>query len=195
MTENQPGSPFPFEASSRDESPDDPMDDESSTPLASSFAPSSGPLTIPPGPSSLAMSRSTSAPLRIGKSTSRSTSRQDARNPTNPTELLKRQIAPGFQFISSTIHQSHDENQIALEALSDDARVQYANLQLLQTRLAKGETIVAKELSDGRRALLMLEGAIRVMRERVIAEIAGEFRWQETKQKEDAERAEDQDEI
>jgi len=30
---------FPFEASSRDESPDDPMDDESTTPLASSFAP------------------------------------------------------------------------------------------------------------------------------------------------------------
>jgi len=159
MTENQPGSPFPFEASSRDESPDDPMDDESTTPLASSFAPSSGPLTIPSGPSSLAMSRSTSAPFWVGKSTSRSNSRQHSRNPTNPTELLKRQIAQAFQYISSTIHQSHDKSQIALEALSDDARGQYANLQLLQTRLAKGETIVDKELSDARQALLILEGA------------------------------------
>ena len=195
MTENQPGSPFAFEASSRDKSPDDPMDDESTTPLASSFAPSSRPLTIPSGPSSLAMSRSTSAPFRLGKSTSRSNSRQHSRNPTNPTELLNRQIAQAFQYISFTIHQSHDESQRALEALSDDARVQHANLQLLQTRLAKGETIVDKELSDARQALLTLEGATRVERERLTAEIAGEFRRQEAKQKEDAELAEDRDKI
>jgi len=44
--------------------------------------------------------------------------------------------------ISSTIHQSQDENLIALEGLSYDAKVQYASLQLLQTHLAKGETIV-----------------------------------------------------
>jgi len=97
----------------------------------------------------------------------------------NPTELLKRQIAQAFQFISSTIHQSHDENQIALKALSDDARVQYTNLELLQTRLAKGETIVDKELSDARQALLTLEWATRVKRERLTAEVAGEFRRQE----------------
>ena len=113
----------------------------------------------------------------------------------NPTELLKGQIAQAFQFISSTIHQSHDENQIALEALSDDARVQYANLQLLQTRLAKGETIVDKELSDARQALLTLEGATRVERERLTAEIAGEFRRQEAQQTEDAELAKDRDRI
>jgi len=141
MTENQPGSPFPFEATSRDESPDDPMDDESTTPLASSFAPSSGPLTIPSRPSSLAMSRSTSAPFRVGKSTSCLNSRQYSRNPPNPTELLKGHIAQAFQYISSTIHQSHDESQIALKALSDDNRVQYANLQLLQTLLAKGKQL------------------------------------------------------
>ena len=176
MTENQPGSPFPFEATSRDESPDDPMDDESTTPLASSFAPSSGPLTIPSGPSLLAMSRSTSAPFRVGKSTSCSNSRQYSRNPPNPTELLKRHIAQAFQYILSTIHQSHDEGQIALEALSDDDRVQYANLHLLQTRLAKGERIVDKELSDARQALWTLEGATRVERELLIAGIAGEFR-------------------
>jgi len=195
MTENQPGSPFPFEATSSDESPDDSMDDESTTPLASSFAPLSGPLTIPSGPSSLAMSRSTSAPFGVGKSTSRLNSRQHSRNPTNPAELLKRQIAQAFQYITLTIHRSHDESQIALEALSDDARVQYATLQLLQTRLAKGETIVDKELSDASQALLTLEGATRVERERLTAEIAGEFRRQEARQKEDAELAEDRDKI
>jgi len=171
------------------------MDDESTTPLASSFAPSSGPLTIPSGPSSLAMSRSTSAPFRVRKSSSRSNSRQHSRNPTNPTELLKRQIAQVFQFISYTIHQSHDENQIAPEALSDDVRVQYANLQLLQTRLAKGKTTADKEPSDGRQALLTLEGATQVERERLIREIAGEFRRQEAQQKEDAELAKDHDRI
>jgi len=57
MPENQPGSPFPFKACSHDESPDDPMgDNESSAPLASSFAPSSPPLTISSGLGSLAMS-------------------------------------------------------------------------------------------------------------------------------------------
>jgi len=176
MTENQPGSPFPLEVTSRDESPDDPMDDESTTPLASSFAPLSGPLTIPSRPSSLGMSRSTSAPFRVGKSTTYSNSRQHSRNPTNPTELLKRQIGLAFQYISSTRHESYDESQIALEPLSDDARAQYANLQLLQTRLAKGKTSVDKELSDARQALLTLKGATRVERERLTAEMAGEFR-------------------
>ena len=51
MTENQPGSPFPFHASSRHESSDNTMgDDQSSTPLPSSFTPLSGPLTISSGP-------------------------------------------------------------------------------------------------------------------------------------------------
>ena len=151
MSEKQPGSPFPFETSSRDETPDYPMvDEESSTPLASSFASSTGPLTIPSGPSSIAMSRSTSAPYRIGKSYSRSTHHQHSRNPTNPSELLKPHIAPAFRMILSTIHQSQDENLIALEALLYDAKVQYGSLQLLQTRLAKGESIVDQELTDAK---------------------------------------------
>jgi len=139
MTENQPSSRFPFEASSCDESPADPRDDESTTRLASSLAPLSGPLMIPSEPSPLAMNQSTSAPFRVGKSASPSNSRQHSRNPTNPTELLKRQIAQPFKMISSTIHQSQDENQVALGVLSYDAKVQYGTLQLLQTRLAKGE--------------------------------------------------------
>jgi len=149
MSENQPGSPFPFETSSRDETPDYPMvDEESSTPLASSFAPSTGSLMIPSGPSSLAISGSTSAPYWIRKPYSSSTHHQHSRNPTNPSELLKRQIAQAFRMILSTIHQSQDENLIALEVLSYDAKVQYGSLQLLQTRSAKGESIVDQELTD-----------------------------------------------
>jgi len=196
MSENQPGSPFPFGASSSDESPDDPMgDDHSSKPLASSFARLSGPLTIPSGPGSIAISGSTSAPYRIGKPSSGSTSRQDSRNPTNPTELLKRQIAQPFKMISSTIHQSHDENLIALEALSYDAKVECGSLQLLQTWLARGESIVDQELTNEKQALATLEGATRVERERLTTEIAGEFRQQESQQKEDAELAKDRDRI
>jgi len=66
---------------------------------------------------------------------------------------------------------------------------------LLHTRFAKCETIDDKELSDTRRALLTLAGATRVERERLTAEIAGEFRRQEAKQKEDAEFAEERDQI
>jgi len=132
MSENKPVSPFRLKAYSRDESPDDPVgEDESSTPLASSFAPSSKAATISSKSGSLAMSRSTSEPFSTRKPTSRSNSRQYSRNPTNPNQLLKRPISPAFQFISCTIHLSHDENQIALEASSDDTRVQYANLQVL----------------------------------------------------------------
>ena len=158
MSENQPRSPFPFEASSRDKCPDDPMgDDERSTPVPSSCARSSGPLMILSGPGSIAMSRSTNAPYWIGKPSSSSTSRQRSRNPTNPTKLLKRQIARAFKLISPTIHQSQDENLIALEALSYDAKMQYSSLQLLQTMLAKGESIVDQELTDAKRALATLE--------------------------------------
>jgi len=140
MSENPPGSPFLFEASSRDESPDDPIgDEESSTPLASSFAPLSGHLRIQSGPGSIAMSQSTSAPYRIGKPSADTTSYQHSRNHMNPTELVKLQIAQAFKMISSTIHQSQDENLIALEPLSSDAKVEYSSLQLQQSQLAKGE--------------------------------------------------------
>ena len=66
---------------------------------------------------------------------------------------------------------------------------------MLKNQLAKGETIVDKELSDARQALLTLEGATRVERERLTAEIAAEFRRQEAQQKEDAELAKDRDRI
>jgi len=43
-------------------------------------------------------------------------------------ELLKHQIGQAFQHISSFINQSQDENLIALDALSKNARTQYTNL-------------------------------------------------------------------
>jgi len=66
---------------------------------------------------------------------------------------------------------------------------------LLQTRLAKGETIVEMELSDARQALLTLGGATRVEQERLTAEIAAEFRRQAAQQKEYVELAKDRDRI
>ena len=64
---------------------------------------------------------------------------------------------------------------MALDSLSEDARTQYANLQLLQTRLAKGEQIVDKELSHAKKALATLEGATHHEQERLKAAIAHEF--------------------
>ena len=43
-------------------------------------------------------------------------------------ELLKHQIGQVFLHISSSINQSQDENLIALDALSEDARTHYTNL-------------------------------------------------------------------
>jgi len=77
--------------------------------------------------------------------------------------------------LSSTIHQSQDQNLIALEALLYDASVQYGSLQIQQTSLAKDESIVDQELTDAKRGLAMLEGVTRVEREPLTAEVAGEF--------------------
>ena len=123
--------------------PDQPMqDDDTSTPHASLFDLSSHAMTTT---SNLGLvihspiSRSHSAQFRVEKNRSRSNSRQRTRNTTNERELLRQQIGLAFQHISSSINQSQDENLIALDALSEDARAQYTNLQLLQTRLAKGD--------------------------------------------------------
>jgi len=76
-----------------------------------------------------------------------------------------------------------------------DTKVQYGTLQLLQTRLAKGESIVDQEITDAKQALATLEEETRVEQERLTAEIAGEFRRQDAQQKEDAELAKDGNRI
>jgi len=178
--------------------PDQPMeDDDTSTPHASSFDPSSRAMTTTSNPGSVIhspISRSHSAQFRVEKNTSRSNSRQRARNTMNQMEL-KQQIGLAFQHISSSINQSQDENLIALDALSEDARAQYTNLQLLQTRLAKGELIVDKEPQDAKKALATLEGATHDEQERLKIAIAQEFSRQEAQQKENAKSSEVRDKI
>jgi len=179
--------------------PDQPMeDDDTSTPHASLFDLSSRAMTTTANPGSVIhcpMSRSHSAQFRVQKNTSRSNSRQRARNTTNQMELLKQQIGLAFQHISSSINQSQDENLIALDALLEDATAQYTNLQLLQTRLAKGQLIVDKELQDARKALATLEGAIHDEQERLKIAIAQEFSRQEAQQKENAKSSKVRDKI
>jgi len=190
-----PNSPHPELISNPDQSMED---DDTSTPHASSFDPSSRDMTTTSNPGSVIhspMSRSHSAQFRVEKNTSRSNSRQRARNTTNQMELLKQQIGLAFQHISSSINQSQDENLIAWDALSEDARAQYTNLQLLQTRLAKGELIVDKELQDARKALATLEGATHDEQDRLKIAIAQEFSRQEAQQKENAKSSEVRDKI
>jgi len=110
-------------------------------------------------------------------------------------ELLKQEIGLAFQHISSSINQSQDENLIALDALLEDARAQYTDLQLLQTRLAKGELIVDKELQDARKALATLEEATHDKQERLKIAIAREFSGQEAQQKENMQSSEVRDKI
>jgi len=151
--------------------PDQPMeDDDTPTPHASSFDPSSRAMTTTSNPGSVIhspMSRSHSAQFPVERNTSRSNSRQRARNTTNQMELLKQQIGLAFQHISSSINQSQDENLIALDALSEDARAQYTNIRLLQTMLAKGELIVDKELQEAKKAQATLKGATHDEQERL----------------------------
>jgi len=179
--------------------PDQSMaDDDTSTPHASSFDPSSRAMTTTSNPGSVIhspMSRSHSAQFPVDKNPSRSNSCQPARNTTNQMELLKQQIGLAIQHISSSINQSQDENLIALDALSEDARTPYTNLQLLQTRLAKGELIVDKELQEARKALATLEGPTHDEQERLKIDIAQEFSRQEAQQTENAKSSEVRDKI
>jgi len=82
-----------------------------------------------------------------------------------------------------------------LDALSEDCRAQYTNLQLLQTRLARGESIVDKELQDSRKALATLEGATHDEQEPLKLAIAQGFSRQEAQQKENAKSSEVRDKI
>jgi len=141
------------------------------------------------------MSRCQSAQFCVENNQSRSNSRERARNTTNQMELIKQQIRLAFQHISSSINQSQDENLIALEALSEDARAQYTNRQLLRTRLANGELIVDKELQDARKGLATLERATHDEQERLKIAIAQEFRHEEAQQKENAKSSEVRDKI
>lgn len=178
-------------------SSDTPMDDDNaSTPHASSFDPSSRAVTVSSPAGSVVhspMSRSPSAQqFRIHKNSSRSNSRQ---REANQMDLLKQQIGVAFRYISSSINQSQDETHIALSALSDDARTQYTNLQLLQTRLAKGESLIGKELLEARQALATLEGATHDEQERLKTAIAQELSRQHAQQQAQAEKSEKQDRI
>jgi len=109
--------------------------------------------------------------------------------------LLKQQIELAFQHISSSIGSSRGGNLIALDALSQNARVQYTNLLLLQTRLAKGKLIVDKELQDARKALATLREATYNEQEWLKIGIAQEFSRQEAQQKENAKSSELRDKI
>ena len=168
-------------------------DDNTSTPHASTFNASFQAVSVSSEPGSVAMSRSTSAPFPgcIGKNSPR----LHARAPTNQTERLKQQIPLPFQYITSTIQQGQDDTLVALDSLSEDARTQYANLQLLQTRLAKGEQIVDKELSDTKKALATLEGATHQEQEWLKIAIAYEFQCQQHQQQQDTSAALGRDHI
>jgi len=179
--------------------PDQPMhDNDTFTPHTSSLDSSSCAITVTSNPGSVVhcpMSRSYSAQYLVAKNPSRSNSRQPARNTTDQMELLKQQIGLAFQHISSSINQSQDESLIALDALSEDGRAQYTNLQLLQTRLARSELIVDKKLQNARKALATLEGATHDEQERLKIAIAQEFSRQEAQQKENAKSLEVRDKI
>jgi len=82
-----------------------------------------------------------------------------------------------------------------LDALSEDARTQYTNLRLLQTRLAKGELIVEKEVQDAKKALATPEGATHDEQERLKIAMGQEFSRQEAPQKENAKSSEVRDKI
>ena len=173
-------------------------DDDASTPHPSLFDPSSSAMTTTSNPGSVIhspLSHSHSAQFLVEQNTSRSNSRQRARNTTNRMDLLKQQIGLAFQHISSSINQSQYENLIALDALSEDPRAQYTNLRLFQTRLSKGELIGNKELQDARKALATLEGAVHDEQERLKIAIAEEFGRQEAQQKENMKPSEVRDKI
>ena len=57
----------------------------------------------------------------------------------------------------NTLQETKDEFHIATQSFSEDAREAYAFLQLMESRLARDETIVEAELLGGRKALEILQ--------------------------------------
>ena len=81
------------------------------------------------------------------------------RPPRQPTaaEEFQAQLSYAFRYLYATLRETKDKFHIATQLFSEGARSASAFLQLMESRLARDETVVEAELLEGRKALEIVE--------------------------------------
>ena len=119
------------------------------------------------------------------------------RRPRQPTasEEFKAQLSYAFRYLYTTLQETKDEFHIATASFSDGAQEAYAFLQLIEGRLARGETIVEAELEQGRKVLQVVESQTKKEQEQFKIQVGEAFRYQQAQRELDTQRSEIRDRI
>ena len=160
--------------------------DNDSTPTGASVPPT----TRTNSPNPAAMSRTGS-----GAGSLRPSSR--IRRPRQPTasEDFKAQLSYTFRYLYATLQETKDEFPIATQSFSEGARQAYAFLQLMESRLARDETIVEAELREGRKASEIVVRETKKEQQQFRTEVIESFRFQQAQQDVDVQTSEVRDRM
>ena len=112
-----------------------------------------------------------------------------ARQPT-ASEEFKAQLSYAFRYLYATLQETKAEFHIAPQSFSVGAREACALLQLMESRLARDETIVEAELREGRKALEIVEREIKKEQQQWTAEVVEGFRFQQAQRDVDVQTTE-----
>ena len=160
--------------------------DNDSTPTGTSVPPISR--TNSPNPSAMSRTGSGAGSIRPPSRIRR------ARQPT-ASEEFKAQLSYAFRYLYATLQETKDEFHIATQSFSEGAREAYAFLQLMESRLARDETIVEAELLEGRKALEIVERETKKEQQQFRAEVVEGFRFQQAQRDVDVQTSDVRDRI
>ena len=155
--------------------------DNDSTPTGTSVPPTTR--TNSPNPPAMSKTGSGAGSLRPLSRVRR------PRQPTGPEEF-KAQLSDAFRYLYATLEETKDEFHITTQSFSEGVREAYAFLQLMESRLARNETIVEAELLEGRKALEIVEREMKKEQQQFRADVVEGFRLQQAQQDVDVQTSE-----
>ena len=117
-----------------------------------------------------------------------------SRQPT-ASEESKAQLSYVFRYLYAILQETKDEFHIATQSFSEGAREAYAFLQLMESRLARDETIVEAELLEGRKALEIVERETKKEQQQFRTEVIESFRFQQAQRDVNVQTSEVHDRI
>ena len=116
------------------------------------------------------------------------------RQPT-ASEKFKAQLSYAFRYLYATLQETKATFDIGTKSFSEGAREAYAFLQLMETRLARDETIVEAELLKRRKALEIVEGEMKKEQQQFRTEVMESFRFQQVQRDVDVQTLEVRERI
>ena len=116
------------------------------------------------------------------------------RQPT-ASEEFGAQLSYAFWYLYATLQETKDEFHITTQSFSGGARGAYAFLQLMESRLARDETIVEAELLEGRKSLEIVERETKNEQQQFRTEVIESFRFQQAQRDVDVQTSEVRDRI